>query len=857
MALDMQTQMRLTGMASGLDTDAIIQNLGKVSTMRINKVKQDKQIAVWKQEIYRDTISKLTNFMKSNLNIANPTSNFRSSAAFAKFTYNLKGKVGGIDASELFSVTANGDLRNFNQVVQGVAQLATKDTWVGSSMNLQGIRTSGFDYEKFGIKDILGVGIGMVDPKYAVIGISIDGTSKTISIPPEKILDAAWGGKYDQEYPAGSKILTGSDKTFAVDHLVNGIFQANGKDIYVRNDVAGTYDPVNIGVLDAIVDDAGLGTAFNSGDQAHKDAVRAYFAGQTISYNEPAAKDDLVDSFIDGSSSGNYYVYRNGDYQKVDDVLLGEITGRVGGYDPITTPPTPAERMAIEDFFNNNAIFVDGANYTPDTTQSFANLLNDEIKNLFGANYSNVVSVENGELKFLKSGSNITLFEVTGFDTLKNMGLEGGASTAGAVTNKKLGEVAGGLFPPGAKETTIKINNVNIKLSSDDTMKTVMDKINGSDANVTLSYSNATDSFTLASKLEGTANGVTFDGYASELFKGLNILDSSGVAVNRQEAKNFIGQINGETFIRQSNTFTHEGMTYTFNKTFNATLGPGDTITIDNPAESAKIEVSKNTADIITGIKGFVEEYNKLVTHINDLLNGKRDRDYQPLTDDEKKAMTADEVKLYEEKTKIGLMANDSQLRKLLSDMRTSIYQKVEGVGLTMTDIGITTTANYKDGGLLVIDEDKLKKALENNYDGVVSLFTKSSDIPMYEYTTNGNGEMTSRLNNSAKLAQRTAESGIAQRLNDILTGAAGTSTSGTKGYLVQLAGMVNDRTQSDNPMTKKIEEYDKKIDKLLERWYRQENNYYAMFSRMETAMSKLQAQQNSLAQIMAQGGGK
>jgi len=43
----------------------------------------------------------------------------------------------------------------------------------------------------------------------------------------------------------------------------------------------------------------------------------------------------------------------------------------------------------------------------------------------------------------------------------------------------------------------------------------------------------------------------------------------------------------------------------------------------------------------------------------------------------------------------------------------------------------------------------------------------------------------------------------------------------------------------------------------LLERWYRQEQNYYAMFARMETAMSKLQAQQNSLSQIMAQSQAK
>jgi flagellar hook-associated protein 2 len=256
--------------------------------------------------------------------------------------------------------------------------------------------------------------------------------------------------------------------------------------------------------------------------------------------------------------------------------------------------------------------------------------------------------------------------------------------------------------------------------------------------------------------------------------------------------------------------------------------------------------VTKNTADIVTKIKNFIDEYNTIVTHLNDLIKGKVIRkngaiEYPPLTEEERKALSAEEVKLYEEKAKSGIMANDSQLRKILNDMRTAIYQKVEGVGISMSDIGITSSANYMDGGLLVVDETKLKAALDKNYDGVVSLFTKASSIP---YSDKKNSD------------KRAAESGIAQRLNDIFTAAAGTSAGGEKGYLLEKAGMVNDRTQADNAITKQLNDYDKKIDKMLERWYRQEQNYYMMFARMETAMSKLQAQQNSLAQIMAAGAG-
>jgi len=869
MALDISTQMRLTGMASGLDTDAVIQNLGKIHTLRINKVKQEKQMLQWKQESYRDTISKLTSFMKSNLNTANPASNFRSSAAFAKFSYALTGTmtVGGktYNASDLVSVTANGDLKNFSQTVQGVAQLATKDTWTGAQMGLQGIKTSGFSYSNFGVIDMGNGSVAMQGAKYAVFGISIDGTSRTVSISPDKILDAFYAGMgHEVKYGTGSRELTGADKTSFVDHFVHGVTDVLGKDAYVRdNTQPDGYKKIDTAFLEGILTAAGLTPPLDDNDDDHKNAIRDYFKDVKI-YGEPdvdpGSKDAVVAGFIDedfGNSADPYFVFDNGTYREVDASLLNSIVG--GTYDKDNLD----DKYAVEDYFNTHAIFQENPAHG-DSMQEFANLLNNEIASQFGSNYSDVVSVVGGELKFQKSGSNITLFEQTGFDTLQNMGLGSGASTAGVVTNKKISDLAPALFPPGIKEATIKINDVEIKVTDEDTVSTLMTKINNSDAGVTLAYSSATDRFTFSSKLEGEANKIkSMDAFAGELLSrlGIGVGDST-----YSEAKNFVAIINGEEFVRQSNTFTHEGMTYTFNKTFNVEYdyvqvldGNGDpkldangdpvmaqVIKRDSSGkivtgtdDPLKIEVSKNTTDIIANIKNFIDEYNSIVTYLNDLLKAKRDRDYQPLTDDEKSAMTEEQIKLYEDKAKTGIMANDSMLQKILSDMRTSIYQKVEGVGITMNDIGISTSANYMDGGLLVIDEDKLTTALENRYDDVVALFTKSSSI-------------TASEKDSDKLAKRYSESGIAQRLNDILTAAASTSLTGDKGTLIQKAGAVNDRTQYDNPMTRQLNEYDKKIDQLLERWYRQENNYYAMFARMETAMAKLQAQQNSLAQIMA-----
>jgi flagellar hook-associated protein 2 len=721
-------------------------------------------------------------------------------------------------------------------------------------MNMQGIRTNVVDENHLSSIGIEVFQDGSYGALYTNIGVSIDGTSRTLLIDPKDILGLYESGlDHTLAYRGGDGVggpVTGDIKNSYMS-LVMG--RGDNGNLYV--DTTFGFQRIDDAFLNSIV-----GGTYDPTNSAHRDKVRELFDNGAIYTAENAVYANFAKGVIEGADGGTgpYYVQDGTNYTQITQQYIDDILANAGN------PVTQADKeAAIAAHFENKAIYEDHA--TTDTrplAEKYAELLNRRIEDQFGSDYANIVSVtSDNRLLFNKQGSNVTLFEQTGFHTLELLGLGGGASTSGAVNNKKLTELPGlGNMFAGAKEVTIRINDVNIKLSDTDTVKTMMDKINGSEAGVTLSYSSATDSFTLASKLEGTANNMKdITGDAANIFQALGIgtvradgtlEDGSGNDGVHTKAQNFIGIINGEEYIRQSNTFTHEGMTYSFNQTFNATLDSNGKAVVTDPSESIKIEVTKNTADIITGIKGFVEEYNKLVTHLNDLIKGQRvyrkgsGLEYPPLTDDERKAMSKEEAALYDEKAKQGILANDSELRKLLNEMRSAIYQKVDGVNLTMAEIGITTGANYSDGGLLVIDEEKLKKAIENNYDGVVSLFTKSSSVP---------------VSDKANAGKRYSESGIAQRLNDIFNNAAGTTAvsgvTGEKGYLVTKAGIPNDKTYADNPMTKQIDKYDEKIDQLLAKWYRQEETYYMMFARMETAMSKLQSQQNSLAQIMAAGG--
>ena len=1018
--LDVQTQMRLTGLASGLDTDLIIQNLGKAHTVRIDAVKRERQMAMWRQEAYRGTIAMLQNFTKSSFNAANPTSNFRSASAFAKFTYNLS--VGGTvsdaaktAAAKVLSVTANGDLKNFNQSVQAVAQLATKDTWSGKDMGLRGVKSSGFDIENFVTRGFS----GNTSVTTAYFGLSIDGVSRTIQIDPATINSiindpSGSGSPYSKVATTGYKTADGLSMDFEDTNnvwaakLQNYSIDVGGEKVNaytVFTDIAKAFTDAGFSSADAYdyfrgnengnpnvsIDPNGKIIFNNPPDQEVLDAIanggKGEFSGLTAAeltaaitntngiqlYEPDYAGVDLDGTYVVSTISLNFVTMRDmladrfgvsaGDLDGIDLNDLGEIGQMLvdaGRWEDLDSAKDAA-RTALA-FVGTLQRYVDnsvenGGNYNPGgNAAKFAQAINAEIVKQFGKDYSGLVTTDaQGELVFNKSGSTITIFDSFGAGTqLEPLGFPSGGISSNSVNSKTIGDLfdtGGGFFKEFDSEgnmisttRTIQINGKSIVLAPTDTISAMISKINNSGAGVNLAYNSASDKFTLTSTQEGAANNIAdvrdaaaqffsflglgeavevereimtmggstawvsgyrlatggdFDlannerivtasgtiSYDSTLgqfkltdanndtsvltnteLKNLTGIDLDNGVGSRTKGVNLIAQINGEIFVRQSNTFQYEGMTYSFTDTYGIDKTNGRpaysidpvtekiSINRDTSVEEIKINVGKNTAELVDSIKAFVEEYNTIIDHINDLLNGKRDRNYNPLTDDEKKAMKDEDIKAYEEKAKIGILANDTELRKLLNDMRSAIYQKVEGVGLTMSDIGITTSANWKEGGRLVIDEDKLKTALENRYDEVVSLFTKPEVVKTSE-SKDENGETIKRVTVEQ-------QGGIAQRLNRILNEASRTTTFdaagnsvGSKGYLIQKAGAVNDASQLNNAIQKQITTYDEKINLLLERWYRQENAYYAMFARMETAMAKMQTQQNSLASLMAQQG--
>ena len=283
-------------------------------------------------------------------------------------------------------------------------------------------------------------------------------------------------------------------------------------------------------------------------------------------------------------------------------------------------------------------------------------------------------------------------------------------------------------------------------------------------------------------------NGVLRDKDGNEI-AGITFEDSEGNAINAKDLANLV-VVNGEV------------------KKFTGT--------------PARVDVSQNTDEIMDGIKGFIDEYNKLIKTINDYLDEDTSyRDYAPLTADQKKEMSEREIELWEEKAKEGLLHRDSTLQTFLQQMRSILYQKPANGGYALYELGIETGAWESKGQLTftVDGEARLRQLLETDPTNVMKLFTDPED-------------------------------GLGVKLNNVLKSTASTS-GGSPGTLVQLAGVKGGSTEKNNSIYDQLKALDEKIAALKRTYEAEKTRYWNQFNTMEQMISNMNTQSSYLAQMM------
>lgn len=253
-----------------------------------------------------------------------------------------------------------------------------------------------------------------------------------------------------------------------------------------------------------------------------------------------------------------------------------------------------------------------------------------------------------------------------------------------------------------------------------------------------------------------------------------------------------------------------------------------DTNSIKNgDAGATGINVKKDVSSSVEKIKKFVDKYNELIEKLNSKVDEKKSYKYKPLTEEQKKDMKEEEIKEWNKQAKQGILKNDMDLEQMLSQMRQSFFKEHdhEKFGLSLSEIGISTTKDFSKRGKLEIDEAKLTKSLEENGDKVHDLFTKSGS--------------------------KTEDKGIFNRINDVLDRYAG--GHGQDGVLVKKSGYIGSRWMLNNNLSKKMVEQEKQIKQLERRMFEKQEQYYKMFSQLEVAMNKMNAQANWFSSQMGQ----
>ena len=270
-------------------------------------------------------------------------------------------------------------------------------------------------------------------------------------------------------------------------------------------------------------------------------------------------------------------------------------------------------------------------------------------------------------------------------------------------------------------------------------------------------------------------------------------------------------RLNGVLYESSSNTFSINGLTID-------ALG----VTGDGEANEITITTTIDTQGIYDKIKDFLTEYNSVINEMTKLFNADSAKDYEPLTDEEKDAMSETEIEKWEAKIKSALLRRDSSLDGIMSAMINSMSQSIEvnGEKLSLSTFGIQTLG-----------------------------FLNAKENEQYAYHIDGDADDANSSGKPDKLmaAIQDDPDQVADFMKQLTTNLYQAIDKKMKSTSLSSAYKV----YNDKELDKQMEEYEDLIKKWEDKVAEQEDFYYNKFSQMEVQLSKLQSQTNSLAGML------
>lgn len=500
-----------------------------------------------------------------------------------------------------------------------------------------------------------------------------------------------------------------------------------------------------------------------------------------------------------------------------DDKLVSVTsTGGVGADNfTVSGKIAKANQLIIEKGIEKgNEIIINGEKFTlkGENPKDIASNLNNELKEK-GINVSVKYTQFAGNVNDGNIGPNVSgfIFESTILGRDNNFTIEGnftnikgsvveGTDTTFTTNTIKVDDIKG---------QKITINGNLIDLTGKSTGEDITSYINDVLKNNGINASFESGNIVLTSNVAGSSQSI--------------VVNKVEVGAGGEDAEIIIKNSKGGVFTHKgnSNNATIDGIEFSFK---------GD---IDN---EITIRGNKNVDDLKNNLVNFFNDYNKLVEKLNTLTLEKRDKNFMPLTSDQKKEMSEDEIKLWNEKVQKGQLSRDTDLTRINNSLKEAMRTMVDGTnGLNLEKIGISPVKDYSGSknGTFTIDENKLVKALEDNSEQIMNMFVKVSP----------NDETISNTDKYSK-------TGILSRVKDILN----TETLKSTSTLLKKVGYEGAASAYNNEISLSIKKYEEKMKDMEKDFTTRQQALYSKYATLETMMNKYNSQQSYLTQQLGLG---
>lgn len=785
------------GLASGIDRDALIEQMTARTTSKITAKKQAMTKLEWKRDAYRSISNKIIDLQDNYLSYS-ATKSLKNSDFFAKNQVSVQGDP---DYTKYISATGNADTASRVSVL-GVNKLATSATLISgekktenekdSAITLGGISASDFENKEVKTSNLSGTKLTF--GTYSITDKQFT-TEATFTFPTS----------YEKKLDNGKTETVTIDYTASSDKIVEQLNEALDSQGFLGKDGKSGIkftlngDQIQISQTDSITDKGksyvirGTSSAlkslgFNSGnmnqDEIDNGISLKEFNDHTSSFEAAAITKQPLSGYLKGKSISVSY---GGQTKNIE--LIGD-------------------KEEIKDF------------------KAFKDSLQNKLDKAFGSGKVTVGEGQNGSLTFTAKDNKQTLQISADSKELQNaLGITSTQSNK-ISTGSSLWEnrVKLGLGKYNTKEElndalkNFTVNGAKIdNITADTTVDGLLTAINNNkDAGVTATYLGSENKFVLSSNEKGEGRKITLGADPKDTTDAANLI-FGGVSTDGTDGEMSI-LYNGvqTTITSSSNTFSIDGLDIRATNTFNtgsATAEGGVSFT-----------ASADTEKVTETVKKFIEAYNAMIDEVRTQATTKPDSNYKPLTDDQKNEMNETSIKNWEDKAKEGILYNSSALKDL-DNATQGIFSSMMINGVSYDDlekIGISFSDDYTAGGKIVFDEEKFKTAMDSDPEKVSDLFTGTH--------------------------------GIVNTIDSTLSTYAtryASKNGNSYGVLIEEAGSEKlSLTLTNNSIYKELKDMQETITNLQSQLSTEQDRYISQFTQMERLINQMNSQSSYLSQL-------